>query len=527
MSETSVPNEISTIAPRGLSAILRDVPASIVTFLVAVPLSMGIALASGAPIMAGLISAAIGGIVVGALSGVPLQVSGPAAGLAVMVFGYIERFGFKTVCLITMLGGLLQIAFGAARIARMTLAISPAVIHGMLAGIGVQIFLAQLHVVLGGSPQSSAIQNLRQLPGQLASLHGTATVLGLLTIGLLLAWPLLPWKRVRAVPAALVAVVVGTIVSVAFDANVPRVRVPHEWHSAFALPALPHMGQYLSVAVAAFTLAIVASAESLLSAVATDKLHAGPRANLDRELLAQGVGNTLAGMVGGLPVTGVIVRSTANISAGAKTRASTMMHGLWIIVFVTQLGFLINQIPLSVLAGLLCVVGAKLVSPEHIKEMIKHKQASVYFLTLAGVVGINLLAGIGIGVAVAILLLLRRLTRMNIRLEGSAQNWRVRVDGALTFVNVPKLSATLALVPPGASVAVDLNVEVMDHAAWEALHSWRVAHEKTGGVVDMDQLHEAWTPDTRPPRKPRGPESGHDSGERPSYLQRGTEAARA
>ncbi|MEZ4408422.1 MAG: SulP family inorganic anion transporter [Polyangiales bacterium] len=422
-----------------------DLPASLVTFLVAVPLSMGIALASGAPIMAGLISAAIGGLIVGLLSGVPLQVSGPAAGLAVMVFTFVERFGFRTVLAIAVLGGALQIVLGLARVARVTLAISPAVIHGMLAGIGVQIFLSQLHVILGGRPQSSALKNIVELPRQVGDLHGAATALGLLTIAVLIAWPFAERAtkgRLKVLPGPLVAVTLGTVIATVMHIALPRVSVPHDWRNAFSTPIWPTAANMGPVLVAAVSLTLVASAESLLSGLATDKLHAGARANLDRELVAQGVGNITAGLLGGLPITGVIVRSTANVSSGAKTRLSTMLHGLWVAVFVTQLGFVLNRIPLSVLAGLLCVVGAKLVSPANIRSMVKHGQGAVYFVTIFGVVFVNLLAGIGMGVAVALAQLVYRLTRVEVTLTREPEAWAVRVSGSLTFLGVPKLAGS-------------------------------------------------------------------------------------
>jgi carbonic anhydrase len=469
-----------------------------VVFLVAVPLSMGIALASGAPVLSGLIAAAVGGIVVGLFGGAPLQVSGPAAGLTVLVFDFIQRFGFAAVCGITIAAGALQVLFGSLGIARLALAISPAVIHGMLAGIGVLITLSQLHVVIGGTPQSSAWRNLAELPQQLADLHGVATALGLLTIGLLLLWPRLPWRRVRVVPGALVAVVVATAASVVLGHDVPRVTLPEGGLlGGLKLPSFP-LDMPLSAVGAVLAIALVASAESLLCAVATDKLHGGPRANLDRELVGQGLANFTSGLLGGLPVTGVIVRSTANIDAGARTRLSAILHGVWVILFVTLLGGLIQRIPLSVLAGLLVVVGIRLVNLAHIRELLKHREGPVYFATLAGVVGINLLAGIGIGLGLAVLLLLVRLTRLQVRTEQRGKHWHVTVEGALTFMGVPRLSAALAAVPPGTHVDVDLAVDIMDHAAFEALHSWRTAHERSGGRVDIDSLHEAWQRNQRP-----------------------------
>lgn len=479
--------------------LLRDVGASFVVFLVALPLSMGIALASGASIVSGLIAAAVGGIVVGLLSGVPLQVSGPAAGLAVMVFGYLGKFGPAGLGVIIIVAGVLQILLGSARIARMAMAISPAVVHGMLAGIGIQIALAQLHVVLGDVPESSAVKNLIELPAQIRDLHGPATVLGLASIAVVVAWPFLPVKALRAVPAPLVAIVGATVAAAILKVDAPRVELP-KLTSALTLPSLP--SDLGGAAVAAVTLAIVASAESLLSAVATDKLHSGPRAQLDRELVAQGVGNVLSGLIGGLPITGVIVRSRANIDAGGRTRLSAILHGVWLIVFVVALGGLVALIPKAALAGLLVVVGVRLVDLSHIREMIRTKQWPIYLVTLLGVVGINLLAGIALGFGLAVVVLLRRLTLVETKVEHRDAAWHVVVRGALTFVGVPKLTAALAKIPGGARVDVDLDVHIMDHAAFEALHAWRTGYEKTGGHVDMDQLHEAWSPNT--PDTPRG-----------------------
>ena len=234
-------------------------------------------------------------------------------------------------------------------------------------------------------------------PGRSLDLHGPATLLGLLTLGILIAWQFLPNGRLKKVPGPLVAVVGGTVVAAVMNADVARVQLAADALSAIKLPSLPEGSAWGAFFVAVLSLALVASAESLLSAVATDKLHTGPRANLDRELLAQGVANTLSGLVGGLPITGVIVRSAANINAGAKTRWSAVLHAVWMLAFVTLLGGLASYVPLTVLAGLLVHVGLKLVNLAHIRELRHRGELPVYLITVAGVVGINLLAGIGLG----------------------------------------------------------------------------------------------------------------------------------
>jgi carbonic anhydrase len=466
----------------------RDLPASLVVFLVAVPLSLGIALASGAPIMAGLIGAVVGGIVTGLLAGSPLQVSGPAAGLTVVVAGLVQQFGWETMCLVTACAGALQLLLGWFRVARGALIIAPAVVHGMLAGIGISIALAQLHVVFGGKPRSSPFVNLQTLPEELSHINGAALLLGGLTIAVLIIWKRLKIPALKAVPGPLVAVVVGTLVS-----SLARLQVEHvEFPDKFSFTKLALPTDWGSFTVAVLTVAIIASIESLLCAVATDKLHSGPRSNLDQELRAQGAGNLVSGLLGGLPITGVIVRSSANIVAGGVSRWSAVLHGVWILLFAAFLGGVIRIIPLAVLAGLLVHVGINLVNLAHIRELRKHHEISIYLATILGVTGINLLAGVGIGLGLSIFFLLRKLSSTDVSIEEREGNWHVRIGGTLTFASVPKLNAELSRIPAGCPVDIDLAVDFIDHAAFEALHGWRQNHAKTGGSVDIDETHESW-----------------------------------
>ena len=271
----------------------RDLPASLVVFLVAVPLSLGIALASDAPIIAGLIGAIAGGIVTGLLAGSPLQVSGPAAGLTVVVAGFVQQFGWETMCLITACAGVLQFVLGYFKVARGALMIAPSVVHGMLAGIGITIAIAQLHVVLGGSPASSPIANLLALPARLGEINLSATLLGLMTIALLFIWKRMKNGTLKAIPGALVAVASATVVSIVLDSPVARVDLPDTF--TFTAPTMPT--DWSPFLIAVVTVALIASVESLLCAVATDKLHTGVRSNLDKELSAQGAGNFVSGLI--------------------------------------------------------------------------------------------------------------------------------------------------------------------------------------------------------------------------------------
>lgn len=471
-----------------MNTLRRDLPASLVVFLVAVPLSLGIALASGAPIVAGLIGAVAGGIITGLLAGSPLQVSGPAAGLTVVVAGLVQQFGWETMCVITACAGVVQLLLGWFKVARGALIIAPAVVHGMLAGIGISIALAQIHVVLGGSPQSSPVVNLLGIPKQLGIVNMQAATLGFLTIVILVVWKKLKVPALKAIPGPLVAVVVGTVVSMVAKMDVSRVNLPEKFELTKLVPPT-NWGAFM---IAVLTVAIIASIESLLCAVATDKLHSGPRSNLDKELKAQGAGNLVSGLLGGLPITGVIVRSSANINAGGASRWSAILHGLWILLFAAFLGRLIETIPLAVLAGLLVHVGINLVNMHHIRELRTHNEAPIYFATVLGVTCVNLLAGVGIGLGLSVFFLLRRLSNTDVTMEQRAGKWHVKIGGTLTFASVPKLNGELSKIPTGHNVDIDLAVDFVDHSAFEALHGWRENHEKTGGHVDIDETHEEW-----------------------------------
>ena len=469
----------------------NDVFASLVVFLVAVPLASAIALASGAPsVVPGLIACAVGGIVVGTLGGSRLQISGPAAGLAVVIYGLIQQFGWPVACAATALAGVLQIGLGLARVARVSLAITPAVAYGMLAGIGVVITLSQAHIVLGGTPQYSALESLRELPVQIRNLPDHSVLLGLLTIAILFGWQHVP-ARLQLIPGALVAVLTSTLISNIVWSDVKRVTLTSNLSAAFALPQLPR-SDWSGFLVATLTVALVASVKSLLSAVATDKLHSEARSNLDRELIGQGVANMLSGLIGGLPVAGVIVRSAANVRAGAHSQYSAVLHGIWIVVFTAFFLPLVERIPLSALAGLLVFVGVKLISPHDIRNFTTHREIAVYFVTMIGVVFWNILGGLGLGIGLSIFLLLRRLTSTRINVEARGEQWHVRMEGSLTFLSVPQIMTVLNGLPAGAIVDIDLMVDFMDHAAFDALHEWRVTHEQMGGKVDIDELHENW-----------------------------------
>jgi carbonic anhydrase len=496
-----------TFSPRDLRS---DLPASFVVFLVALPLSLGIALASGAPAKAGLIAVVVGGIVVGLTGGSPLQVSGPAAGLTALVYGMVEKFGFETTCVITALAGLFQLALGALGAARLALAIAPAVLHALLAGIGVLIALAQAHILLGLGPRGSAIANITALPSALSQLNPGALVSGGVTLFTLYSWDRWLTPKLRAVPGTLVAAVAGTLFSLLLPAEslgrMPRVTIDP---NLFGLPQLPVLSSlpFQEVVIAAFGLMIVASAESLLSALATDRLHSGPRANLDRELVGQGLGNLISGVLSGLPITGVIVRSSANIASGAKSRLSAILHGLWILVFATSFAVVLQQIPLAVLAALLIAIGLQLVKIHEFRKLAEFRQGGIYLATLAGVVFLNPLWGIAVGLGWALFSLLREASRIDVQLSEVNGELQLLLSGSLTFLSVPALSARLRAIPAGRTINVVLRLDRLDHAAMEALWNWKQSYERQGGRVIKRDLEELWRElrGARTPQRAPGP----------------------
>ena len=306
----------------------NDILSSVVVFLVALPLCMGISIASGVPPALGLITGIIGGIVVGSLAGSPLQVSGPAAGLAVLVWEMVRDYGIEALGPILMLSGLLQLTAGQLKVGQWFRAMSPAVIHGMLAGIGVLILASQFHVMLDDKPKQSGIANLLSIPEAIyagifpldGSRHELAALIGILTITSLILWNKFRPAKLKLVPGALIAVLLATGLSQLLNLGVQRVEIPANLFDAIRIPTaetLKVLGQP-ALLLSAFAMAFIASAETLLSAAAVDRMQSKVRTNYDKELKAQGFGNMLCGFVGALPMTGVIVRSSANVQAGAR-----------------------------------------------------------------------------------------------------------------------------------------------------------------------------------------------------------------
>jgi MFS superfamily sulfate permease-like transporter len=483
-----------------LAALPRDFASSIVVFLVAMPLCMGIAIASGVPPEKGLITGIIGGLVVGAFAGSPLQVSGPAAGLAVIVFELVRDFGLSVLGPILILAGAIQFVAGVLKLGVWFRAISPAVVHGMLAGIGVLIVVGQFHVLFDAKPLPNGLANLAAMPGRLLGLGAgdgiagaeLAFAIGLTTIAAMLGWERLRPACLRLVPGALVGVAAGTLTAFMLGLPVARVEVPASIAGAISLPE-NILGAWASPAIltAAVAVAFIASAETLLSAAAVDKMHAGVRTDYNKELRGQGIGNLLCGVAGGLPMTGVIVRSSANVQAGAVTRASTMMHGAWILAFVALLPFVLAEIPMASLAAVLVVTGWRLVHVGHVASLFRlygPLPAVIWATTLAVVVAEDLLTGVLVGIALSLVELLPHGRRLKLRVEQEQDGMAhaIRLDGVASFLTLPKLTAALDQAPPSAPVALDVRaLDAIDHTSAEMIRDWFGRRRQAGAATEL------------------------------------------
>lgn len=477
----------------------RDFSASVVVFLVALPLCMGIAIASGAPPAAGLVTGIVGGLVVGFLAGSPLQVSGPAAGLSVIVWELIQTHGLAALGVIVVIAGLAQILAGFLKLGQWFRAVAPAVIHGMLAGIGVLIFASQFHVMVDDTPRASGLANLASIPQAIwkgivpadGSVHFQAALIGVVTLATVILWRPLAPRKLHVLPAPLVAVVVGTATAALSGFGIRRVDVPASLLDALSFPGLETFARIDGTLLAAgLAMAFVASAETLLCATAVDTMQTGPRTRYNRELMAQGVGNVICGMVGGLPMTGVIVRSSANVEAGAKTRLSAILHGAWLLLFVAALPFVLRSIPTACLAAILVYTGYKLVNPAAIRKLATfgRSEVAIYAATLATIVCVDLLTGVVVGIGLSLAKLLYHVSHLRIeRREGDEDRTELRLSGAATVVRLPQLADELEKIPAGTELHVHFDeLDYIDHACLELLMGWKKTHETTGGQLFLD-----------------------------------------
>lgn len=484
--------------------LFADSMASIVVFLVALPLCMGIAIASGLPPAAGIITGIIGGMLVGPMGGSVLQISGPAAGLAVVVTDLIKQHDVDKLGIIIIVAGVVQVAAGFSKLAQWFRAVPPSVLNGMLSGIGVLIIVSQFHVMVDDSPKGSGIANLLSIPSAVwksmtpdaDETHHLAAMVGLLTIAILIAWEKLARGKLKVLPGSLIAIFIATAFTYFMGWHVKYVNLPNNLLESIHLPSFASF-HYLvgkdgtEVILDGIAVAFIAAAETLLTASALDKLHRGERTNYDRELMAQGVGNFVSGFLGGLPMTGVMVRSGVNLNAGAKTRLSAFLHGLWLLVFVMGFPHIVKLIPTSGLAALLVYAGYKLANFKVVSEIKKfgRSEVAIYFGTIILIVCIDLLTGILAGVAFSIAKLLYIFSHLEVRIADDEQSNRtdIWVKGAATFLSLPKFAGAIEGVRPETELHLHLEgLEYIDHACLDLIMTWDEQHQASGGKLVMD-----------------------------------------
>jgi len=476
------------------SLLAGDWKSGIAVFLVALPLCLGIALASGAPLMAGLVAGIVGGVLVSLLSGSELSVSGPAAGLTIIVATAITDLGsFAGFLIAVILAGMIQIALGLLKMGKIGGFFPSSVIRGMLVAIGIVIILKQIPHAFGDDLdffgeleflQISDGQNtFTELISSLADIK-----LGALTISILGLITLFSWtaaaQRVRwmqALPASLIVVVLGVILNFSFQAFIPEWYLGNSADHMVNLPIFGNMGEIVSGLISpdwsflgnpkvysvAITLAIVASLESLLSLEATEALDPQKRiASANQELIAQGVGNITSGLLGGLPITSVIVRSSTNIYAGGKTRMSGFVHGILLLVAVIALPLYLNHIPLACLASILLYTGYKLAHPKEFKKVIAEgwKQWVPFLVTIVVVVGVDLLWGIFIGTVVGLIFVIITNYSSVFSVFQNGNEVLIKFQKDVTFLHKMALKETLRKIPRGSEVYIDMSkVHFMDH----------------------------------------------------------------
>ncbi|MCO4294397.1 bifunctional SulP family inorganic anion transporter/carbonic anhydrase [Solitalea sp. MAHUQ-68] len=469
--------------------IKNDFPASIVVFLVALPLCLGVAMASGAPLFSGLIAGIVGGIVVGSLSGSQLSVSGPAAGLTAIVLSAITELGAYDIFLLAVvMAGALQVILGLVKAGTVSNYIPSNVIKGMLAAIGVILILKQIPHAFGYDANAEGTftfidtdqhNTFSELFFMLSKVHFGAVIIAMISIGILLIWERPFFKRFKLFPAPLAVVVVGMLINQLFIVsgsplaiqtshlvNIPLSDGLGGFISNFTLPNFAALANP-QVYMVALTIAIVASIESLLSLEAVDKLDPERRySSTNRELTAQGIGNMVSGLIGGLPVTSVIVRSSANVHSGAKSKLSTILHGSLLLISAMFIPGLLNMIPLSALAAILIMTGYKLAKVKIFKEMYNNGwgQFIPFVVTIVAIVFTDLLIGIAIGIAVSTLSILNKNLRNAYFFKKEQYHVgeviRVELSEEVSFLNKASLLLTLENIPQNSKVVLDATKSV-------------------------------------------------------------------
>lgn len=500
------------------SNLRHDIPAGVVVFLVALPLCLGIALASGAPFFSGLIAGVLGGIVVGILSGSALGVSGPAAGLTVIVLGAINELGFEGFLLAVVIAGIFQVFLGLGKAGIIGYYFPSSVITGMLSGIGIIIFLKQIPHAVGYDRdyegdlsfiQPDDYTTFSELPHILQAISPGAIVIAAVSLAILIVWerPLLKTHRwLQWFPGPLIAVTAGILINLLLQQFYPElalkgdhlVRLPiaNNGSDFFDLFTFPDFSQWTNAEIylTALTLAVVGSLETLLCVDAIDKLDPEKRVTpTNRELIAQGVANASSGLIGGLPVTQVIVRSSANLQSGARTKASAVIHGVLLLITVLFIPHILNMMPLASLAAILLIVGYKLAKPELFKRM--YRAGSYQFIpfaaTILGLVFTNLLIGIGIGMAIALfcILLENYKTDLYFREEQKGSKTFIKLSENVSFLNKANILQTLNQLPNHSQVVIDATASrYIDYDVFEIIQNFKTEAERKEITLVLENL---------------------------------------
>jgi len=508
-------------------------------FLIALPLCLGIAMASGFPPMAGIITAIIGGLLVSRINGSFVTINGPAAGLIVVILDSVQALGagdalagYKYTLAAIVCASLLQALMGLLKAGKLSAFFPSSVVHGMLAAIGIIIMSKQIHTLLGVKPDAQTLfQTIGQIPRSVMEMNPEVAIIGFIGLALMIVWGFLKNRYLRMIPAPLLVVLTGLVLGQYFDLDHehiflflpdekflphheytvgPRflVSIPDNFLSGFAFPDFSLIGT-LVFWEQVITICLVGSLESLLSAAAVDKLDPHKRySDLNRDLTAVGIGNTVAGLVGGLPMIAEIVRSSANINNGAQTGWANFFHGLFLLIFVALFPHLIHEIPLASLAALLVFTGFRLASPkEFLKTLaIGYEQLIVFVITIVGVLATDLLIGVAIGMAAEFLVHLLRsvnwseVLKLYFKVEEIEPGvFHVRVDGAAFFANFLSLKSELAALPERKKLVFDLSkAETIDHTVMEFIHHYCEDYERRGGICQIHGLHQHKAMSTHP-----------------------------
>ncbi|MDG1717775.1 MAG: SulP family inorganic anion transporter [Saprospiraceae bacterium] len=498
-----------------------DIPSSIVVFFVALPLCLGIALASGAPLFSGLIAGIVGGVVVGAMSGSQIGVSGPAAGLAAIVLTAIGSLGgFENFLLAVVLGGIIQIVFGILKAGVIGYYFPSSVIKGMLTGIGIIIILKQIPHFFGYDADPEGDFAFNQVDGHntfselgyiLENINMGSTLIAIVGLSILLLWDKVLSKKgkiFKIIQGPLVTVVLGIVYFAVMGSSetlgissehLVQVPVPTNFDSFLGQFSLPNFAAITNPAiwVTAFTIALVASLETLLCVEATDNLDPDKRVTpTNRELLAQGTGNILSGLIGGLPITQVIVRSSANIQSGGKTKASAIIHGMLLLISVILIPGILNMIPLSVLAAILLIVGFKLAKPGLFATMYKlgWKQFIPFIVTVLGIIFTDLLIGIGLGLMVGIVVILLKSYQnshfLHIQDKSNGKvKFKMTLAEEVTFFNKGAILKELDALPENSYLELDVRqTRYLDYDIIEILESF--SEKRRNKNIDIKLISE-------------------------------------